>query len=153
VEFRVMHMTSIHENLVKFWWRMPDIVGKMSRFCQFCDFQEIVKVHRSQHSLCWGPLYLAQIFHNVCSFRLLFQICIVLCYSKVIRLESAKVSEKSRQNLHIFAPQNVGDTDRALSDLCYKITLHSDFLAKVPWDGVLRPWRLECKKVINKSQE
>jgi len=55
------------------------------------------------------------------------------------------------QSLQIFAPQNVGDTERAMSDLCYKITPHSDILAKVLWDGVLRPWRLEREK--NKSQE
>jgi len=34
------------------------------------------------------------------------------------------------------------------SDLCYKITPHSDILAKVPWSGVLRPQRLEREKII-----
>jgi len=51
------------------------------------------------------------------------------------------------QNLQIFAPQNVGDTDRAPSDLHYKISPHSDILAKVPRGGVLQPRRLECKKI------
>jgi len=41
-------MASIRENLVKFRWRRPEIVGKMSRFWDFCDFQEVAKVHRSQ---------------------------------------------------------------------------------------------------------
>jgi len=49
----------------------------MSLFWQFCDFEEVAKVHRSQRSLRRGPLYMyiAQIFRNVCSFKLLFQIC------------------------------------------------------------------------------
>jgi len=36
------------------------------------------------------------------------------------------------QNLQIFARQTAEDTDRASSDLRYKITPHSDILAKVP---------------------
>ena len=95
VEFHVTHTASSHENFVKFQWRGPEIVGKMLRFWQFCNFQEVAKVHCSQQLQCWGPLYLAQIFFNVCSFRPLFQICDILCYSKVIRLESAEVGEKS----------------------------------------------------------
>jgi len=35
------------------------------------------------------------------------------------------------QNLQIFAPWNVGDTDRAPSDMRYKIAPHFDILAKV----------------------
>jgi len=35
-----------------------------------------------------------QIFRNVCSFRPLFQICNILCYSEFLGLESAKVGEK-----------------------------------------------------------
>ena len=50
------------------------------------------------------------------------------------------------QNRQIFAPQNVGDTDRAASDLHYIITQHSNILAKVPRGGVLWPRRLERKK-------
>jgi len=49
-----------------------------------------------------------QKFRNVCIFRMLFQICDTLCYSEVTKLESAKIGEKSRQNLQIFAPQHVG---------------------------------------------
>jgi len=56
------------------------------------------------------------------------------------------------QNLQIFAPpQIVGNIDRAPSDLRYKITSHSDILAKVSRGGVLRHRRLEREK-INKSQ-
>jgi len=163
-------MASSHENLVKFQWRGPEIVGKMLQFRQFCNFQKLAKVHRSQHPLRRGPLYLAQIFHNVCSFRPLFQICHILWYSKVIRLEGTEVSEKSRQNLQIFTSENVGNTDRAPSDLYYKISPHSklvswsltslfstnmaisetkphsNILAKIPQGSILRPWILECKK-------
>ena len=113
VEFCVMHMASIHENLMKFRWRGLEIVGKMSQFWQFSNFQEVAKVHHSSQPLLQGLLCLAHIFCNVCSFRPLFQILDILCYSKVIRLESAEVCKKSHQNLQIFAPQNVGDTDRA----------------------------------------
>jgi len=62
----------------------------------------------SSHCAC--ALYLAQILHNVCSFRPIFKICDILCYSEVTRLESTEVGEKLGQNLHIFAPPNVRDT-------------------------------------------
>jgi len=68
--------------------------------------QKVAKVHCSQQPLRQGPPYLAQIFCNVCGFRLLFQICDILHHSKVIRLESAKVGEKSPQNLPIFTAVN-----------------------------------------------
>jgi len=45
-----------------------------------------------------------------------FRFAISLCYSEVIRLESAEVGENSPtvgQNLQIFAFENVGDTDGA----------------------------------------
>ena len=84
-------------------------MGKMSQFWQFCDFQEVAKVHRSQQPLRRGPLYLAKIFRNVCSFRPLFQTCDILCYSDGIELESAEVCEKSPNDLHMY-----GDTDRPL---------------------------------------
>jgi len=66
-----------------------------------------------------------------------------------MRLENAEIGEKSGQNLQIFALQNVGDTDRAPSDLRYKITPHSDILTKVPRGSLLRPRRLERKNKIN----
>ena len=47
------------------------------------------------------------------------------------------------QNLQIFAAENVGDTERAASDLRYKITPHSDILAKVPRGDILRPRKLQ----------
>jgi len=93
-----------------------------------------------------------QIFCYVCSFRLLLQICYILCDSEVIRLEIARVGKKIAKlwskNLQVFAPQNVEDTDRAPFDLRYKITPHYDILAKVPRGGVLWPRRLERKKNI-----
>ena len=53
------------------------------------------------------------------------------------------------RHLPIFAPQNVWDTDRAASDLRYKITPHCEILAKVPQGGVLRPGGfLEREKII-----
>jgi len=122
-------------------------VGKMARFWQFCNFQEVAKMHCSQQPLRGDPLHLAQIFHNVCSFRPLFQICDILCYSEVIWLASAEVGKKSPSNLQIFAPQNFKmDRDRAPSVLHYKITPHSDILAKVMPGGILQPQRLEHEK-------
>jgi len=46
--------------------------------------------------------------------------------------KSRNVGKKLGQNVQMFSPQNVGDshTDRP-SDLRYKITPHSDILAKV----------------------
>ena len=85
-----------------------------------------------------------------------FRFAISLCYSEVITLESAEVGENSPtvgHNLQIFAFENVGDTDGAPSDLRYKITSHSDILAKVPRGGVLHPRRLQREKINNKSQE
>jgi len=70
-----------------------------------------------------------QIFRNVCSFGPLVNICDIL-FSEVIRLESAEVSENCPtvgKNLQIFVPQNVGDTDRAPSDLRYKIRPYTTF--------------------------
>jgi len=68
--------------------------------------------------------------------------------SLVFKLLEFKVtpSPNCGENLQIFAPKNLGDTDRSPSDLRYKITLHSNILAKVPRGGVLRPGRLVRKK-------
>jgi len=68
----------------------------------------------------------------------MFQICDIVCYFEVMRLESAEVGEKSPKNLKVYTSQNVGDTDSAPSELRYKIMPHSDILAKVAWDGILR---------------
>jgi len=53
---------------------------------------------------------------------------------------------KLHAKLADFVPHNVGNTDRAPSGLCYKITQHSDILAKVLWGSILWPRRLERKK-------
>jgi len=82
------------------------------------------KQHRSQQPLRRGPLYLAKRFSNVRSFSPMFQIWDILCCCKVMRLESAEVGGKSPKNLKVYTSQNVGDTDRAPSELRYKITPH-----------------------------
>ena len=51
IEFCVMHMANTRENLVKFQHRGPKIVGKMSWFWKFWNFQEVGKVHCSQQPL------------------------------------------------------------------------------------------------------
>ena len=116
----------------------------MLGFWQFCDFQKLTKVHRSQQNCAAWSTYLEKIFHSVCDFRPLFHICDILCYSEAIRLENAKVGKESGQNLQIFALQNVADIDRPPCDLRYKITPHSHILAKV--GGVPRPRSLQREK-------
>ena len=45
--------------------KTEEVVAKMSRFWEFCDFQEVAELYLSQQPLRWGPLYLAQILRNV----------------------------------------------------------------------------------------
>jgi len=131
-------------------------VGKMSRFWQFCDFQEIAKVHRSQKPL----RRVHYILHKysvmyVYSFRPLFQICdsLTVCYSEVIRLESGEVREKSSPNCGAkfadFRLSKCGDTDRAAFGLRYKLTPHSDILAKGPARRCSSASKIRAQKIIN----
>jgi len=66
------------------------------------------------------------------------------------RVQSRTIAQlRGKIYLPIFAPQNVGIQIEPPSDLRYKITPHSDILAKVPQGGVLRPRRLEHEKNNN----
>jgi len=114
-------------------------------------FKEMIKlctVNKMRHgSTTWWMAAHAQIFRNVCSFRSLFEICDIVCYSEVIRLESAEVGKKSPNCGAKFADFRPSKC-RAYRDLRCTITPHSDFMAKVPRSDVLRPRRLNKKASI-----
>jgi len=69
----------------------------------------------------------------------------------VCKSQKCQSRRKTGAKFADFRCQNVGVTDRAPSDLHYKITKHSDILAKVPQGGILWPQRLERKKEINNN--
>jgi len=71
-----------------------------------------------------------------------------LICSLIFKLHEFKVtpSPKCGAKFADFHPSKYRDTDRAPSDLHYKITSHSDILAKVAQDSVLWPQRLEYVK-------
>ena len=110
------------------------VVGTMSRFWQFCVFKKLQKciVPSSHCAEVHYILHKYSVVYVVSGRCFRFAIHCATPISEVMRLESAEVGEKSHQNLQIFAPQNVADRDRALSDLRYKITPHSDIVALVP---------------------
>jgi len=93
------------------------------------------------------------LFRNLCSFRPLFQICDILCYSKIVRLDSTKVSEVGAKFAN-FHPLKFRGYREGPSALHYKIHQgqHFNILAKAARGGVLWPRRSESKVTVTKTQ-